>query len=255
MPTLEQARQWLDRWDRQQEHYMPDREERFQVVCDVVAAAVDRPDPVVVDLGAGPGSLSTRVLDRLPAAQVYAVDADPLLLGLARIAHADRPGLRIVEHDLRDAGWVTALGADLPTGVDAIVSTTALHWLTRDELMVLYRTCAGLLRPGGVLVDADHFDEQPNSPRLRDLTREVAAARGARAGTDGNEDWAAWWDAAAGAAELAAFTSERGVRPIDHSVADAPTLVGHRALLRDAGFSEAGTVWQFGHDRVLVAVR
>ena len=76
MPTTEmtraQARHWLDRWDRQQEGYIPDREERFAVIVDVVAAASDRPDPLVVDLGAGPGSLSVRLLDRLPRATVAA---------------------------------------------------------------------------------------------------------------------------------------------------------------------------------------
>jgi len=129
MPTMQDARRWLERWDRQQEYYMADREERFAVVADVVIGAIQRPDPLIVDLGAGPGSLSVRLLDRIPHATVVAVDADPLLLGLARAAYGDRPGLRIVDHDLREPGWVQAL--ELPGHPDAFVSTTALHWLTR----------------------------------------------------------------------------------------------------------------------------
>ncbi|WP_375487350.1 class I SAM-dependent methyltransferase [uncultured Jatrophihabitans sp.] len=254
MPTLTEARHWLDRWDRQQEFYVADREERFAVIADVVAASADGVEPVVVDLGCGPGSLSVRLLDRLPGARVVAVDADPLLLGLARVAYADRPGLQIVEHDLRDAGWADAVGVR-PGTVDAIVSTTALHWLTRTELSALYRSCADLLRPGGVLIDGDHLDEPADRPRLRTLTRSVRDARAARVRTGDAEDWRSWWDAVAAAPELEQFATERGVRPIEHAVPDTPTVADHGALLHAAGFAEVGTVWQVGDDRVLVGVR
>ena len=66
MPTQAVARTWLDRWDHQQELYMADREERFAVMADVVDAVIDRPDPLILDLGCGPGSTSVRMLDRLP---------------------------------------------------------------------------------------------------------------------------------------------------------------------------------------------
>jgi trans-aconitate methyltransferase len=76
-----------------------------------------------------------RLLDRFPAAAVVGVDADPLLLGLARSAYFDRSGLRIVGRDLRVDDWVTAVGEG---GFDAVVSTTALHWLTPTELTAVY---------------------------------------------------------------------------------------------------------------------
>jgi len=74
MPTVQQARHWLDRWDRQQEFYLADREERFAVIADVVEAACGA-EPLVVDLGVGPGSLAVRLLDRLPGARVVGIDA------------------------------------------------------------------------------------------------------------------------------------------------------------------------------------
>ena len=58
---------------------MPEREERFAVIADVVEVVAGG-RPRVLDLGCGPGSLSVRILDRLPAASVVAVDADPVLL-------------------------------------------------------------------------------------------------------------------------------------------------------------------------------
>ena len=95
-PTQAQAQEWLDRWDRQQGHYMPDREERFDVVIDVVEEVIGRPDPLVVDLGIGPGSLAHRLIDRIPQARVVGVDADPLLLALGTIARPDERILSLI---------------------------------------------------------------------------------------------------------------------------------------------------------------
>lgn len=254
MPTTQEARHWLERWDRQQEYYIADREERFAVVADVVTAAIQRPDPLIIDLGAGTGSLSVRLLDRIPDATVVAVDADPLLLGLARAAHADRRTLRIVEHDLRTPGWLTAL--DLPRRPDAFVSTTALHWLTRPQLGDVYARCGDVMAPGGILVNGDHLhDPSSTRPQLRALTAHVAQQRTARVGLGEREDWGAWWEAVGLAPELADLRSERGARPIEHTVPDAPSVDEHAELLHAAGFTEVGTVWQHGDDRVLVALR
>src|ERR1700754_1413972 len=93
--THDAATEWIARWDRQQEGYLPDREERFTALIDAVEA-LGRSDPLVIDLGCGPGSLSARLLERLPAATVVSVDADPLLLGLGRAAY---PRLTFVSAD------------------------------------------------------------------------------------------------------------------------------------------------------------
>ena len=84
--SREQAQAWIDRWDAQQQAYLPDREERFTALIDAVEEAAGRPDPLILDLGCGPGSLAVRLLDRLPQATVIAIDADPLLLALGRAA-------------------------------------------------------------------------------------------------------------------------------------------------------------------------
>ncbi len=253
MVTRQKALQWLERWDRQQEFYMPDREERFTVIADVLEAVTNRADPLVVDLGAGPGSLSARLLDRFAGAQLVAVDSDSLLLGLARAAYADRTRLRIVEQDLREPDWTAAL--QLPRAADAVVSTTALHWLTAPQLASLYAQCATLLAPGGVLVNGDHLFDTPTRPRLASVSRQIRETRASQYRSPDAEDWATWWDAAQQARELRELVTERGPVPIDHSLPDPPGLDDHIAALRNAGFTEVGTVWQRGDDRVLVALR
>ncbi len=253
MLATDTARQWLDRWDRQQEVYITDREERFAVVADVVQATSGRSDPLVVDLGCGPGSLAARLAHRMRGAQVVGIDADPLLLEMARSAYGDRPGLRFVEGDLRTPGWHHRLGLD--RAPDAIVSTTALHWMNRRELARLLRECAALIRPGGVFVNGDHIEDGDIQPRLDEVTRAVRFGRERRARAGGAEDWQAWWQAVETTApELAELVAARSAAAVEHAKSDTPTISEHVAMLRVAGFAEAGAVWQIGDDRVVVGI-
>src|SRR5260370_24973501 len=93
--------------------------------------------PTVIDLGCGPGSLTKRVADGLPGARVVAVDADPVVLELGRQAVGDYAGrIRQLDADLRDPQLARHLSLDATA--DAAVSTTALHWLSPEELTGLF---------------------------------------------------------------------------------------------------------------------
>jgi SAM-dependent methyltransferase len=254
--TKEAALSWIERWERQQEDSLPDREERFTALIDAVALGTGQEDPVVIDLGCGPGSLSVRLLDRLPRATVVAVDTDPVTLALGRAAYGDRPGLRFVDQDLRAGGWPSALG--LPRPADAAVSTTALHWLAEDDLRALYRELGAVLRPGGLLLDGDHFGSGPASPTLARLEHELIEAEDRRRFPGGHgEGWARWWDAAAADPVLGGLTVERARRSVDANHHGSPSglLATHVDALRGAGFTEVGTLWQRGGNRLLCGVR
>jgi SAM-dependent methyltransferase len=244
------ARTWIDRWDIQQERYIADREERFRVIGDVVAAILaDRPsgaDQAVLDLGCGPGSLAARLADQLPGVRMLGLDADPLLLALAGARY--RAGLEFLEADLNDG-----LPEGVPAQVDAAVSTTALHWLDLAPLAALYGELAARIRPGGVFVNGDHLPA--DDTELRTLTRLVGEARAERVGVTENEDWEQWWAAASADTALGPLVQERSRRAIAHHGGNSLSAVQHAALLRAAGFRAAAPVWQYGEQTVLVAVR
>ncbi len=251
----EAARTWIDRWDAQQQNYLPDREERFTALIDAVEAGTGRPDPLVLDLGSGPGSLSARLLRRLPAATVVAVDADPLTLGLGRAAWRDLAGLRFADVDLRAPGWSAKLGLDRQP--DAAVSTTALHWLTEPALVAVYTELAQTLRPGGLLLNGDHMREDDAAPTLVLLGRELIEREEQRRFPDGqSESWTDWWDAAATDPALSALVRERESRHVDseHHGSPAGRFNVQVAALRAAGFAEVGTLWQRGENRLLCGV-
>ena len=240
------AQEWVDRWDRQQERYMADREERFTVMADVVAELTSD-HPRIVDLGCGPGSLCDRLGRRLPRAGFVGVDNDRLLLELGRARY---PEITFAEADMAAADWPARAG--ITEHVDAAVSSTALHWMAAEDLEQLYGQVAAMLRPGGVFANADHL--MAGSPVLDVLSRSVRDARATRAGVDDNEPWRAWWDAILADERLGELVAERAQQPIG-SGPNKLSLGDHTELLRQAGFSEVGTVWQSGDDYVLVGIR
>ncbi|MFE7813898.1 class I SAM-dependent methyltransferase [Streptomyces sp. NPDC057433] len=248
--SMATAGEWVERWERQQERYAVDREERFTVIADVVehtTAGLSR--PLLLDLGCGPGSLAARLAARFPAAEIVAADMDPLLLELGRTHYAD--AARYVDTVIGEEGWTDALGLDRP--LDAAVSTTALHYLPEPVLLRTYRGLASLLRPGGVLVNGDHFP--PDTSPCSDLTAHVGRRRSERTGGRPREDWRSWWEAAARDPELADLFTERGRRRPAHGESGGQmTLCRHAELLRRSGFAHVAPVWQFGDSAVLVAV-
>ncbi|GGT05462.1 MULTISPECIES: class I SAM-dependent methyltransferase [Streptomyces] len=250
---METAGTWVERWERQQQRYAVDREERFTVISDVVEhLCAGRARPLLLDLGCGPGSLSARLARRLPDAEIVAVDMDPVLLELGRTHHAD--AARYVEAVIGEEGWTDALG--LCRALDVAVSTTALHYLPAPVLARIYRTLGALLRPGGALVNGDHFP--PDVGFCSDLTAHVGRCRAERAGDHGHEDWESWWRAVAAEPELAdLFARRERSRPAAGGGGGNRHLSvrRHAELLRRAGFRHVTPVWQVGDSRVLVAVK
>ena len=244
------AADWLRRWEAQQQLHIPDREERFTAIIDaLVAFAGDAPR--VLDLGCGPGSLSARVLERVPHAEIAAVDSDPVLLAIGRDAFQSLPHLHFVDADLRD-DWVTRLPIQPP--FDAAVSTTALHWLDLPDLVRFFRSLATALRPAGVLLNGDRLEFEPDQDTIARVAESIQPTW--PEAPEGVEDYGSWWTAVEADPAFAGAVAERRARHVDHPH-DNPghSYEFHRAALLAAGFAEVGTIWQRVVNRVLVAVR
>jgi trans-aconitate methyltransferase len=145
--------EWLRRWDAQQTAYLPDREARFTAMLDALDILLPEAF-VALDLACGPGAISQRLLSRFPKARSVAVDLDPVLLTMGQAVLGDMgERLRWVEADLTHPEWVDKLGE---LQVDAVLSTTALHWLAPEYLTRVYRELGEVMRPGGVFLNGDN---------------------------------------------------------------------------------------------------
>ncbi|GAA3531727.1 methyltransferase domain-containing protein [Nocardioides daeguensis] len=150
-------------WDP--DRYLAYADERGRPFVDLVGrvAAVD--PQVVVDLGCGPGNLTSLLADRWPAATITGVDSSDAMI---RAASDSSAAERVAFHraDLRE--W---LGAAPRAGVDVLVSNATLQWL--PEHLDLMPALVRAVRPGGWLafqVPGNH--DQPSHTLRAELAAE-----------------------------------------------------------------------------------
>lgn len=150
-------------WDP--ERYLAFAGERGRPFVDLVAR-IDSTDPrVVVDLGCGPGNLTSLLADRWPRAAITGVDSSAdMVRATSDTQGAER--ISFVEADLRD--W---LDQAAPGSVDVLVSNATLQWVPEhlDLVPALVRAVA----PGGWLafqVPGNH--RAPSHAILADLAAE-----------------------------------------------------------------------------------
>jgi trans-aconitate 2-methyltransferase len=106
-------------WDPQR--YLVYADQRGRPFLELLAR-VDADDPaVVVDLGCGPGNLTSLLAARWPGAQVTGLDSSPEMIDAAR---RSVPGVGFERADLRE--WVSTTSSE---GTDVVVSNAALQWV------------------------------------------------------------------------------------------------------------------------------
>lgn len=141
------------------EQYLRFGDERGRPFTDLLARVGAASPQLVVDLGAGPGTLTALLTARWPEAAVLGVDSSPQMV--ERASAVD--GIRAELGDLRT--WQP------PSPVDVLISNAALQWVP-DHLQQLPRL-AGLLAPGGWLaLQVPGNFEEPSHTIRRDLAAE-----------------------------------------------------------------------------------
>jgi SAM-dependent methyltransferase len=241
--------EWAGRWERFQDAYVPLRDVQLDLVVDYAAEAVSDPRPAVLDLASGPGTLARRAAARLPQARIVAVDLDPWLIALGRRQAPST--VSWVEADLRDPGWTASLPAQR---FDAIVSSTALHWLEPDRLWGLYAELASLLAPAGVFLNADVIPPGAGTGRIAAISRRrLEESQAANARAPAGETWYEFWRAAEAQREFAELIRLRERRLGPRPPRVALGFDGHAERLRAAGFSDVAEVWRLHAAAVIAA--
>lgn len=238
---------WVGRFDRMQERYLVGRRDRFEIVVRIIRAVCPEPERIL-DLGCGTGSLTEAVLEAFPECHVVGIDLDASLLLLAT-HRLGRFGsrVRLLNDDLRCGDWMNQVGGNF----DAAVSATALHWLSAEHLVELYRRLAVLLKPGGILLNADHVASK--HPAIQTAWQEHK--RAALAPLAGREGWSDFMRAyAAALGRDPATMGANAVGPWE-GVEDGMPLAWHFDRLRESGFVAMDCFWRFAGDAVYGGLR
>ena len=137
--------------------YLAFADHRGRPFHDLLARVAAEQARRVVDLGCGPGHLTSQLARRWPGAVIEAVDSSPEMVAAAR----DR-GVDAVTGDLRD--WKPK------PDTDVVVSNAALHWVP-DHADLLVRW-AGELAPGSwIAAQLPGNFESPSYSAVRALAR------------------------------------------------------------------------------------
>ncbi|WP_157085762.1 class I SAM-dependent methyltransferase [Devriesea agamarum] len=245
----------LAAWHIQQTAFIEFRAQRTRCMMDVLSGLADeRGRPVrVLDLGCGPGSLGTAVLDRMPDAQVVAVDRDPILLRLAKETNRHGDQHVFIDADLAGPDWVTAV----PDGTyDAAISATALHWLGPDQLVALYQRLGSLLGDGAVFMNADHlFFDQVHQPFLDKFSQADRDRVQREHLNDGAMGWDEWWEVARSQPGWEKEAAQWHERWSEKHMTIPVSVQFHLSALRAAGFVETAQIWQWLDDRIIFGRR
>ncbi|MBT0769221.1 class I SAM-dependent methyltransferase [Kineosporia sp. J2-2] len=260
---------WQQQWDAQQEAYLPDREQRFAAMLDTVEATLlpgEAPGgqrhqeaeatagevaPRILDLAGGTGSITRRLLWRFPQASAVVLDIDAALLAIARGTFADDPRVRVARVDLGHENWpaelASEIGAEVLGSFDAVLTATALHWLTADRVAGVYAEARPLLCPGGVFINADYMTD-PGLPSLTAGLERVERRERLERWSRGVPSWEAWWELLRADPQLAGATAERDAfyaeRRGDGHTESLMSSAWHLEAMRAGGYAETGLVWR-----------
>lgn len=185
----------------------------------VALVGLDTQPAAVVELAGGAGTFLAEFLDAFPGARGLWSDSSGEMERHARVTlsrHGDR--VDYLRADMRAPGVARA-------SADVVVCARATHGLGPAELGPFYREVAGILRPGGWLVNLDH----------------MAMA----------DPWGARYDQVT--ARFYDQSDNRG--PARTKNRGSHTLGDHLAALAAAGWSEADTPWRLLSTVLLLARR
>ena len=134
--------------------------QRLRDLCGQQGLA-SRPDPLLMDLGCGPGNISERLASAWPDAEVVGVDAAATMLSCARQRAAEaRSGVIYRQASMQELAVRGRSALAAPPGgslhireADAVVSNSLLHHL--HEPLHLWRAIRRLAAPGALVLHRD----------------------------------------------------------------------------------------------------
>jgi trans-aconitate methyltransferase len=242
---------WATRWTLQQENYLFRRQERFDTMIRYARRLCGQGRLRFLDICCGPGAITRCLLEAFPEAEIVAADMDPWLLELGRNSMPDPSRVTWIQADLSTRDWISGLE---PASFDGAFSATAIHWFRPPGLLQLYGNLATLLKPGGVLVNADHL---PNGAPTIDRTSAdfIKERQGVTFASPQNEDYPRFWADVEAEPAFAEILARRSEQYRNYVPGKTLPLSFHREALLISGFSEVGEVWRYENDAIVAAVR
>ncbi len=203
---------------------------KYDEMLEAIALCIPTTAKKIIDLGCGTGELSLKILQRCPEAMVMGMDYSPRMLDFAGIkikagGYSDR--WSGIEMDFGD--WANDEESDyIGIKFDACVSSLAIHHLSDDMKLQVFKCVARVLRSGGAFWNADPV--LPENEQIAEIYQTV------------RENWTRQQGTTLEQVRSQIGTSrDRGYSSQDRLA----TLSGHLSMLEEAGFKAIVVPWKY----------
>jgi len=201
---------------------IPHYEQMHRSVIDLVKAASEK--PALLDLGIGTGETALHLLEKYPQATIDGFDISPKMIEQGKARLKDKLGqISFTEQDIKNLD----LGENT---YDAGVAVLSVHHLTGEQKQELFKKVFNHLEEGGIFVLGDivKFDSE------EETVKQEEAWRAFLIGNLGLEEGQYWFD--------------------NYKEEDLPSsVIDQLQWLRDAGFSDTKSVWEYMNYAVFFA--
>jgi SAM-dependent methyltransferase len=238
----EQRMDWQlfsDPWDQMQRKHNPFRDEQIDAILQGADILEERMH-TVLDLGCGPGILGRRIHEKRPNIGYFGADGDPLMLAALRNLFPS-PVRHSLLVDIRSHGWLHQYRSSF----DAVVSLTALHWLTKPQLVQLYAAVFDTLKPGGLIVIGDPYIPEPLSDR-KELIAFQEQYSSSETGMTWDDFWAAFYEKYPIKNMRASFQDSRYGGDLFQGSDDGYPILFYLDSLKKTGFLCPSVLWKKG---------
>lgn len=157
MNIKDQFNQVSAQYDSERHKLIPCLEDFYQIAVENLQ--LSSVCPKVLDLGAGTGLFSQKVIEMYPNAEIELVDLSDKMLEIAHHRFERLDNITITQADY------TQIAPN--EKYDAIISSLSIHHLTDEYKQYLYKNIYRWLKPQGIFINADQV--LANTPELESL--------------------------------------------------------------------------------------
>lgn len=108
---------------------------------DLFCSLIKNKQPLILELGCGPGNITKYILKKLPDALLTAIDVSENMLNLAK---KNNPGLTILKLDIRNLN-------EIKQKFNGVIGGFCIPYISEIEVEQLIQNCNNLLEKNGIL--------------------------------------------------------------------------------------------------------
>lgn len=246
----EAAQEYQRLWNAYMTEYCGGRGSCVELAIELMRQMLAGPSLRILDLGCGTGSFiqSLQATTALPALSIVGVDGSGRNLAIASALVGSDARVTLHQRDLTLPGWADGLGG---ATFDAVFTGWVTHEIEPWNLDTFYAEIARMLRPGGVLFNADFMTA------LSDGWRDLGADYQRRRVGSGFAQFRNRFDRYFPTLIAPVAASASPHQPSEQRTRwnKRHTPMDHLERLQRAGFVDAEEVWRYLGYSMVMAVR